>query len=190
MSPRVLLIDNYDSFTFNLVQALQVLGADVDVRRNDQVEVADLAAATHLVVSPGPGNPDEAGASRAMIEAALGKVPVLGVCLGHQCLAEVYGGRVRRADRLAHGKASRVHHDRKGAFATLPSPFEAGRYHSLVVDDALPDGLELCAWTSEGDVQGIRARDVAALGVQFHPESVLTPRGPSLLQGFLTQRGA
>ena len=131
-----------------------------------------------------------AGDPVAAIEAFAGKLPILGVCLGHQCLVEVFGGTIRRAGTLMHGKASRVHHDRRGLLASLPSPFEAGRYHSLVADDPLPDGLELCGWTSDGEVQAVRARDVDALGVQFHPESVLTPRGPALLGAFLAQGGA
>ena len=185
MSARVLMIDNYDSFTYNVVQALLTLGADVRVLRNDRVQTDDLNDRTHLVVSPGPGNPDEAGRSCAMIEAALGRIPVLGICLGHQCLVQVFGGRIDRAPRLMHGKSSRVHHDRRGVLASLPSPFEAGRYHSLTAVDPLPSGLELTGWTAEGEVMAVRATDRAAVGLQFHPESVLTPRGPEILAAFL-----
>ncbi len=188
MSPYVLLIDNYDSFTYNVAQAFMSLGASVRVIRNDHVEAGDLDHATHLVVSPGPGNPDEAGQSNAMIEAALGRIPILGICLGHQCLVQVFGGRIVRAPQLMHGKASRVHHDRRGVLTGLPSPFEAGRYHSLTADDPLPSGLELSGWTADGEIMAVRAPDADAVGLQFHPESVLTPRGPDILATFL-ERG-
>ncbi len=185
MTARVLMVDNYDSFTYNVVQALLTLGAEVKVLRNDEVTLGDLDDRTHLVVSPGPGNPDEAGQSIAMIEAALGRLPILGICLGHQCLVQVFGGKIDRAPRLMHGKSSRVHHDRRGVLTGLPSPFEAGRYHSLTATDPLPAGLELSGWTSEGEIMAVRATSGAAVGLQFHPESVLTPRGPEILAAFL-----
>lgn len=197
MTPRLLMLDNYDSFTFNLVQAFQVLGADVVVHRNDVLTVEQCLALepTHIVVSPGPGNPDEAGISLALIEAALGTVPLLGVCLGHQALAQVLGGFVVRAPRLMHGKSSPVHHDGQGLYTGLSEPFEAGRYHSLIVDQArLPSVLEPVSWTPKGELMGVRHTGVPdhapAVGVQFHPESVLTPEGDALLANFLQMGGA
>jgi anthranilate synthase/aminodeoxychorismate synthase-like glutamine amidotransferase len=187
-APRLLLIDNYDSFTYNLVQAFLVLGADVQVRRNDQVTVADARelAPTHLCISPGPGIPAEAGVSTAMIREFAGRVPVLGVCLGHQALIEAFGGSIVRAERIMHGKTSQVSHDGRGVFAGLPNPFEAGRYHSLIAKrERIPDELEITAWTGEGEVMGVRHKSLAVEGVQFHPESVLTPDGPRLLAAFL-----
>ena len=178
MSARLLLIDNYDSFTYNLVQAFMVLGADVLVHRNDQITVEDARALqpTHLCISPGPGTPYDAGVSMQMIAAFTGRVPVLGVCLGHQSLVEVFGGKVVRAARLMHGKTSHVHHDGRGILAGLPEPFEAGRYHSLIAQpQSLPDVLEISARTDEGEIMAVRHRDLAVEGVQFHPESVLTP---------------
>lgn len=188
MTPRLLLIDNYDSFTYNLVQAFLVLGAEVLVRRNDRVTVAEAfeLAPTHLCISPGPGTPDDAGVSRQMIEAFAGRAPVLGVCLGHQSLIEVFGGAVVRAGRLMHGKTSPVRHDGKGVFVGLPDPFEAGRYHSLIVErNAVPEALVVTAWTAEGEIMGVRHREWPIEGVQFHPESILTPDGPRLMENFL-----
>ncbi len=187
-APRLLLIDNYDSFTYNLVQAFLVLGADVIVRRNDAIAVEDARALgpTHLCVSPGPGTPAEAGVSEDMIRAFAGRIPVLGVCLGHQALIEVYGGSIVRAERLMHGKASPVLHHGTGLYAGLPNPFAAGRYHSLIARrDEVPDVLEVTALTGEGEVMGVRHRELALEGVQFHPESILTPEGPRLLEAFL-----
>jgi anthranilate synthase/aminodeoxychorismate synthase-like glutamine amidotransferase len=186
---RVLLIDNYDSFTFNLVQALRGLGAEVDVFRNDAITVPEALARdpTHLVISPGPGRPEDAGVSIAMIGAFLERRPILGVCLGHQALGALLGGQIVRADRLMHGKASPIHHDGQGIYAGLPSPFEAGRYHSLVVDE-LPAALVRTAWTAEGELMGVRHREWPVEGVQFHPESVLTPHGNALLANFLALR--
>ena len=192
MSARLLLIDNYDSFTYNLVQAFLVLGADVLVHRNDRitVEEAEALAPTHLCISPGPGTPADAGVSTKMIERFAGEIPVLGVCLGHQALVEVFGGTVGRANRLMHGKTSLVEHDGQGLFRELPNPFEAGRYHSLIAErESLPDALEVTAWTPEGEVMGVRHRQLDVEGVQFHPESILTPEGPKLLADFLA-RGA
>ena len=188
-APRVLLIDNYDSFTYNLAHLLCESGAVVDVRRHDAVtpDEADALAPTHLVVSPGPGRPNEAGVSAALIERFAGRVPVLGVCLGHQCIVEVYGGVVERARRLMHGKVGTVDRiEPDTLLAGLPESFEAGRYHSLVVDPALPDCLERSAWSGD-TVMGIRHRDLPAEGVQFHPESVLTPDGKQMLRSFLSR---
>ena len=186
--PRLLLIDNYDSFTYNLVQAFLVLGAEVIVRRNDEIDVerARSLEPTHLCISPGPGRPQDAGVSMRMIEAFAGRVPVFGVCLGHQSLVEVFGGKVVRAGRLMHGKTSLVHHDGRGLFAGLPNPLQAGRYHSLIAQrDTIPPVLEVTAWTPEGEIMGVRHRELAIEGVQFHPESVLTPDGPALMANFL-----
>jgi anthranilate synthase/aminodeoxychorismate synthase-like glutamine amidotransferase len=191
VSARLLLIDNYDSFTYNLVQAFMVLGAEVLVHRNDQISVEEARALkpTHLCISPGPGTPYDAGISMQMIAAFAGQVPVFGVCLGHQSLVEVFGGKVVRAARLMHGKTSHVHHDGRGILAGLPEPFEAGRYHSLIAQpQSLPDVLEISARTDEGEIMGVRHRDLAVEGVQFHPESVLTPQGPLLMDNFLRQR--
>jgi anthranilate synthase/aminodeoxychorismate synthase-like glutamine amidotransferase len=186
--PRLLLIDNYDSFTYNLVQAFLVHGAEVIVRRNDEISVDEALTlgATHLCVSPGPGKPADAGVSMRMIEAFAGRIPVFGVCLGHQSLVEVFGGKVVRAGRLMHGKISLVHHDGRGVFAGLANPFQAGRYHSLIAErDAIPPSLEVTAWTPEGEIMGVRHRELAVEGVQFHPESILTPDGPRLMGNFL-----
>ena len=187
-APRLLLIDNYDSFTYNLVQAFLVLGADVAVHRNDEITVEAALALdpSHLCISPGPGTPAEAGISEDMIRAFAGRIPMLGVCLGHQALVEVYGGTIVRAERLMHGKTSNVIHDGRGVFAGLQSPFKAGRYHSLIAKrDTLPGTLEVTAWTEEGEVMGVRHRSLPVEGVQFHPESILTPEGPKLLGNFL-----
>jgi anthranilate synthase/aminodeoxychorismate synthase-like glutamine amidotransferase len=184
----ILLIDNYDSFTYNLVQAFLVLGAEVDVRRNDEIGVDEALAMTHshLVISPGPGTPRDAGVSLAMIAAFAGRRPILGVCLGHQSLVEAFGGKVVRADRLMHGKVSRVAHDGRGVFAGVTQDFEAGRYHSLIAEPAsLPAVLEVTARTAEDEIMGVRHRELPIEGVQFHPESVLTPEGPMMLANFL-----
>ena len=188
MRARVLLLDNYDSFTFNLVQALRGMGATVTVRRNDALtaDEALAAGATHLVVSPGPGRPEGAGSTLAVLGAMLPRVPVLGVCLGHQALGALLGGRVVRASRPVHGKASPVYHDGRTLYHGLPNPFPAGRYHSLVVaDEGLPAELAVSAYTSEGEIMGLRHRSLPAEGVQFHPESVLSPEGTRLLRNFL-----
>jgi anthranilate synthase/aminodeoxychorismate synthase-like glutamine amidotransferase len=188
MKPRLLLIDNYDSFTYNLVQAFMVLGADVQVVRNDRIttEEALKLDVTHLCISPGPGTPQDAGVSMQMIAAFAERIPVLGVCLGHQSLVEVFGGKVVRAGRLMHGKTSLINHDQRGVFADLPEPFEAGRYHSLIAEPAsLPAVLEVSARTPEGEIMGVRHRLWPIEGVQFHPESILTPEGPKLMGNFL-----
>ena len=190
--PRLLLIDNYDSFTYNLVQAFMVLGADVLVHRNDQITIDEARALepTHLCISPGPGTPYDAGVSMSMIEAFAGEIPVFGVCLGHQSLVEVFGGKVVRAGRLMHGKTSMVHHDGRGILRQMPEPFEAGRYHSLIAqNDSLPDALEVSARTDEGEIMGVRHKALTVEGVQFHPESVLTPQGPVLMGAFLRMSG-
>jgi anthranilate synthase/aminodeoxychorismate synthase-like glutamine amidotransferase len=187
-APRLLLVDNYDSFTYNLVQAFMVLGADVLVYRNDQITVDQARALkpTHLCISPGPGTPYDAGVSMKMIEAFAGQLPIFGVCLGHQSLVEVFGGKVVRAPRLMHGKTSLVEHDGRTIMAGMPKPFEAGRYHSLIAQpQSMPSVLEVSARTSEGEIMGVRHREYSIEGVQFHPESVLTPQGPQLMGEFL-----
>jgi anthranilate synthase/aminodeoxychorismate synthase-like glutamine amidotransferase len=192
MKPALLLIDNYDSFTYNLVQAFLVLGANVQVYRNDAITVPEALALnpTHLCISPGPGTPQDAGISMDMIRAFAGRVPVFGVCLGHQAIVEVFGGRVVRAGRLMHGKTSPVEHDGRGLFVGLPQPCEVGRYHSLIAQpESLPAVLQVTARTPEGEIMGVRHRDLAVEGVQFHPESVLTPEGPQLMQNFLEGAG-
>ena len=190
-APRLLLVDNYDSFTYNLVQAFLVLGADVLVRRNDAITVAEAEALapTHLCISPGPGTPQDAGVSIAMIKAFAGRIPVFGVCLGHQSIVEALGGEVVRAGRLMHGKVSPVEHDGRGIFAGVPQPFAAGRYHSLIArPESLPSVLEVSARTAEGEIMGVRHRELAVDGVQFHPESILTPDGPKIMGNFLALR--
>ena len=185
---RILLIDNYDSFTYNLVQAFRSQGAEVLVYRNDTLPVDDALALepTHLVISPGPGRPEDAGLSLAMIAAFAGRVPMLGVCLGHQCLVSHFGGEIVRAERLMHGKTSLVSHDHKTLFKGLPDPFAAGRYHSLCAKpDTLPDALEVSGRTDRGEIMGVRHRELPLEGVQFHPESVLTPDGETLMNNFM-----
>jgi anthranilate synthase/aminodeoxychorismate synthase-like glutamine amidotransferase len=192
MTPRLLLIDNYDSFTYNLVQAFLVLGAEVIVHRNDAigVEEAERIAPTHLCISPGPGTPRQAGVSMAMIGHFASRIPVLGVCLGHQSITEVFGGHVVRAPRLMHGKTSTITHDGRGVFAGIANPCEVGRYHSLIADPAtLPAVLEVTARTDRDEIMGLRHRELVVEGVQFHPESVLTPDGPAMMQNFLGFKG-
>ena len=187
--PKLLLIDNYDSFTYNLVQAFLMQGAEVDVFRNDAIGVEEALALEHphLVISPGPGTPQDAGVSMRMIEAFAGRVPILGVCLGHQSLVEVFGGKVVRAGRLMHGKVSPIRHDGKGVFRGMPPDFPAGRYHSLIAEAAsMPAPLEITARTAEGEIMGVRHRTLPIEGVQFHPESVLTPQGNLLMGNFLS----
>ena len=184
----VLLIDNYDSFTYNLAHLFGELGAEVVVRRNDAIDAdaAEALAPSHLVISPGPGRPEDAGISLAVIEELAGELPILGVCLGHQAIGQAFGGEVVRAPTLMHGKTSAIHHDGAGVFTGLPDPFTATRYHSLVIEpSSVPDVLEVTAWTSDGVIMGLRHRTLAVEGVQFHPESLLTPEGPSLLANFL-----
>ena len=193
MTPKLLLIDNYDSFTYNLVQAFLVLGAGVQVFRNDEITVGQALALapTHVCISPGPGRPEGAGVSLAMIAAFERRVPLLGVCLGHQSLVQHFGGQIVAAPRLMHGKTSMVSHDGRGVFAGLDNPFEAGRYHSLTAEDAsLPAVLEVSARTGRGEIMGVRHRSLPLEGVQFHPESVLTPAGNRLMENFLRLRPA
>jgi anthranilate synthase component 2 len=186
--PRLLLVDNYDSFTFNLVQYLGELGARVEVFRNDALDVAGIRgrAPDALVLSPGPCTPDEAGVTLDAIRALAGALPILGVCLGHQAIGQAFGGRVIRNHRIVHGKASPVHHRGEGLYAGLPAPFQAGRYHSLVVERAtLPAALEVTSWTDEEEIMGLRHRTLDVQGVQFHPESILTTEGKQLLGNWL-----
>ncbi len=192
MNARLLLIDNYDSFTYNLVQAFLVLGAEVDVYRNDalSVEQARALAPTHLCISPGPGTPQQAGVSIAMIRAFSAHIPILGVCLGHQAIVESFGGRVVRAGRLMHGKTSTIEHDARGVYAGVANGCEVGRYHSLIAaPESMPAELEVTALTPEREIMGARHRRLAIEGVQFHPESVLTPEGPAMMRNFLQSQG-
>ncbi|MBI4186383.1 MAG: aminodeoxychorismate/anthranilate synthase component II [Chloroflexi bacterium] len=184
----LLLIDNYDSFTYNLFQYLSELGEEVWVVRNDRVSLEEIEARQpeRIVISPGPGTPQQAGISNDVIRSFGGRVPILGVCLGHQCIGYTYGGRVERAGELKHGKSSLIHHDGRGVFAGLTNPFSAIRYHSLaVMRDGLPDCLEVSAWTGNGLIMGLRHRRFAVEGVQFHPESIMTEVGKDLLRNFL-----
>lgn len=187
---KILLIDNYDSFTYNLVQAFAAKGAEVLTIRNDAITVAEARAIepTHLVISPGPGRPDDAGVSLQMIAAFAGSIPMLGVCLGHQCLVQHYGGEIIRAERLMHGKTSMVTHDGGSLFDGMSQPFEAGRYHSLCADaTCLPPELAITAKTDRGEIMGVRHKTMQLEGVQFHPESVLTPEGDMLMANFIRQ---
>jgi len=184
----LLMIDNYDSFTYNVVQYFRELGAEVEVHRNDKITVAEILQRQpdRLVISPGPCTPDEAGISVAAIQQLAGKLPILGVCLGHQAIGQAFGGRVVRAERLMHGKTSPVYHDNRELFAGLSQPFDATRYHSLLVERAsLPACLEITAWTMEDEIMGLRHRELPVWGVQFHPESILTVEGMLLLGNFL-----
>ncbi len=184
----ILVIDNYDSFTYNLVQYLGELGEEVQVRRNDEIDLEGIAALKpdHILISPGPCTPNEAGVSLALIERFKGELPILGVCLGHQSIGQAFGGDVIRAERLMHGKTSEIHHDGKGMFRDLPNPFTATRYHSLIVKrETLPDCLEITAWTDEGEIMGLRHKEYAIEGVQFHPESIITQNGHKMLANFL-----
>jgi anthranilate synthase/aminodeoxychorismate synthase-like glutamine amidotransferase len=189
---RVLVVDNYDSFVYNLVQYLGELGADPLVHRHDELTIDEITALEPdaVLISPGPGRPEDAGRSNEIIGRFAGVRPVLGVCLGHQCIGQVYGGEIVRAPEIMHGKTSLVRHSGTGVFAGLPDPFEATRYHSLVVDRAsVPDELEVTAWTDDGVVMGLRHRTHDVEGVQFHPESILTASGHDLLRNFLVRAG-
>ena len=184
----LLLIDNYDSFTYNLVQAFAAHGADVQVHRNDAISVAAAEALqpTHLVISPGPGRPDDAGVSLSMIAAFAGRVPILGVCLGHQCIVQHFGGEIVRAERLMHGKTSHIKHDGETIFAGISAPFEVGRYHSLCAEkESLPDTLTVSAATERDEIMAVRHTELPVEGVQFHPESILTPEGNVLMNNFM-----
>lgn len=191
----LLMIDNYDSFTFNIVQYFGELGTEVKVVRNDEIDVAGIAALApqHLVISPGPCTPTEAGVSVDAIRAFAGRIPILGVCLGHQSIGQAFGGRIVHARSVMHGKTSPIHHKSIGVFSDLPNPFEATRYHSLVIErESLPDCLEVTAWTQHDgevdEIMGIRHRELAVQGVQFHPESILTEYGHQMLDNFLRGR--
>ncbi|CAI2718183.1 aminodeoxychorismate/anthranilate synthase component II [Nitrospina watsonii] len=188
----ILMIDNYDSFTYNLVQYLGELGADIHVHRNDKITVEEIErlAPDKIVISPGPCTPVKAGVSKNVARHFAGKIPLLGVCLGHQSVAEAFGGTIIKASKLMHGKTSAIHHDGKTLFKDLPDPFEATRYHSLIVDRAsLPDCFEVSAWTAEGEIMGLRHKELPIEGVQFHPESILTVYGKNLLNNFLKLPG-
>jgi anthranilate synthase/aminodeoxychorismate synthase-like glutamine amidotransferase len=187
----ILVIDNYDSFTYNLVQELGEMGAGLYVVRNDQITVTEIRAMqpSHIVISPGPGDPDDGGVSLEVIRQLGATTPLLGVCLGHQCIGQAYGGVVKRAPRLMHGKTSMIYHKGDPLFADVPSPFEATRYHSLIVEEAtLPDVLTVTAMTEEGEIMALRHREYPVVGVQFHPESILTKFGPCILQNFLEMK--
>ncbi len=189
----LLMIDNYDSFTYNLVQYFGELGESVEVHRNDEISVAEVQARhpRHIVISPGPCTPNEAGISVALIKEMAGKIPVLGVCLGHQSIGQAFGGKIVAAQQLMHGKTSMIHHHNTGVFANLPNPLRATRYHSLVIERAsLPDCLEITAWTEDGEIMGVRHKTLAVEGVQFHPESILTEHGHAMLANFLADRVA
>ncbi len=184
----ILMIDNYDSFTFNLVQYLGEMGQDLEVHRNDKITIADIEKKQpqYIMISPGPCSPDEAGISLDVIRHFAGEIPIFGVCLGHQSIAQAFGGKVVRADRLMHGKTSQVYHRGETIFKGLPSPFEATRYHSLIVEkESLPEELEVTAWTDAGEIMAIRHRDLAVEGVQFHPESIITQHGKQILRNFI-----
>jgi anthranilate synthase/aminodeoxychorismate synthase-like glutamine amidotransferase len=188
---RTLLVDNYDSFTFNIAQLLGELGSDVIVRRNDEIDAtaAGKLAPTHLVISPGPGHPKDAKASIDLIKHFAGRIPVLGVCLGHQAIGMIYGGDVALAPRMMHGKVSKIYHDGKGLYHGVANPFEATRYHSLIVrEEGLPKSLAISSHTSEGEIMGLRHRELDVEGVQFHPESILTKEGRTLLSNFLERQ--
>ena len=185
----ILMIDNYDSFTFNLVQYLGELGEKLSVARNDQITIAQIRAMrpAQIVISPGPGSPDDAGISNEVIRAFAGQTPILGVCLGHQCIGQVFGGQVVRAGRLMHGKTSLIRHNKRTIFRGLPNPFEATRYHSLLVRrETLPDCLEITAWTDRREIMGLKHKTLPVWGVQFHPESIMTTSGKQLLKNFLS----
>lgn len=187
----ILVIDNYDSFTYNLVQYLGELGEEVTVRRNDEIDLEGISALSpdHILISPGPCTPNEAGITLAVIERFKGEIPIFGVCLGHQAIGQAFGGKVIRAERLMHGKTSPIHHQGESVFAGLPSPFTATRYHSLIVErETLPDDLEITAETAEGEIMGLRHKQYAVEGVQFHPESIITDHGHQILRNFLNRK--
>ncbi len=185
----LLMIDNYDSFTYNLVQYFGELGQEVQVYRNDEIDLATVAKLKprHIVISPGPCTPNEAGISVPLIHEFAGKIPLLGVCLGHQSIGQAFGGRIIKAKTLMHGKTSLIHHENVGVFRDLPNPYTATRYHSLVIErETIPDCLEITAWTEDDEIMGVRHKTLAVEGVQFHPESILTEHGHALLNNFLT----
>ncbi len=187
----IVIIDNYDSFTYNLVQCLGELGAEIEVYRNDRVSVEAIVGSqpSHIIISPGPGTPDDAGICNELIRRAHRTTPILGVCLGHQCIAQAMGGRLLRAARLMHGKTSPIHHDGRSIYEGIPNPFEATRYHSLIVAEPLPPGLLPTAYTDQGELMGLRHQEYPLEGVQFHPESILTREGKRILSNFLKGGG-
>jgi len=185
----ILMIDNYDSFTYNLVQYLSEMGLEIKVFRNDEISVSSALALQPacIVISPGPGKPSDAGISKELIKAAMGKIPILGVCLGHQAIAEVFSAKIIKAKQIMHGKVSPVFHDGKGVFSLIKSPLKATRYHSLAVDkESLPDCLEISAYTEDGEIMGLRHKEYKVMGIQFHPESILTPTGKRILANFIS----
>ena len=185
----LLMIDNYDSFTYNLVQYFGELGEEIEVFRNDKISIPEIEKLNPemLVISPGPGTPKDAGISLDLIHHFKGKIPILGVCLGHQCIGEAFGGRIVPAPRLMHGKTSLIYHDEKGVYQDLPNPFEATRYHSLIIEkESVPECLKMSAWTEEQEIMGVKHKRYLIIGVQFHPESILTKEGKQLLKNFLT----
>lgn len=187
----ILMIDNYDSFTFNLVQYLGELGEEIKVYRNDKITVEEIKKIEpeRIVISPGPCTPNEAGISLELIQQMGGKTPILGVCLGHQSIGQVYGGKVVRAENLMHGKTSKIYHDGRTIFENIPSPFTATRYHSLIVEkESLPDCFEISAWTDQGEIMGLRHKELPVEGVQFHPESILTEHGKEMLRNFIERK--
>ncbi len=184
----LLMIDNYDSFTYNLVQYFLELGEEVEVYRNDALTLQDISKLkpSKIVVSPGPCTPNEAGISVSTIKEFAGKIPILGVCLGHQSIGQAFGGKIIRAKKVMHGKTSMIHHDGKTIFKNIPNPFEATRYHSLIIEkESLPESLEITAWTDEGEIMGVRHKEMLLEGIQFHPESILTVEGKNILRNFL-----
>ena len=183
----ILVIDNYDSFTYNLVQALGTLGADLQVFRNDAIAISEIEAMKPdgIVLSPGPGRPEGSGVCLEIVDRLHGRVPILGVCLGHQVIVHVFGGNIDEAPRLMHGKTSTIHHTGQGIFANFPSPFVATRYHSLIVGEPVPEGFDVTAFTSEGEIMAVEHREHSLYGMQFHPESILTPHGARLIESFL-----
>ncbi len=184
----ILVIDNYDSFTYNLVQYLQELGAHIKVFRNDKITTPEIVKLSpkKIVISPGPCTPKEAGVSNDVIRRFSGQMPILGVCLGHQCIGDVFGGRIVRAKRIMHGKVSEIHHTKKGIFEKIPNPFQATRYHSLLIErNSFPSNLQVTAWTKEKEIMGVQHKSHPTFGVQFHPESILTPYGKDILSNFL-----
>jgi anthranilate synthase/aminodeoxychorismate synthase-like glutamine amidotransferase len=186
----ILMIDNFDSFTYNLVQYLGEMGEELVVKRNDEISLEDIAAMQpeQIIISPGPCSPNEAGISVGTIQRFAGEIPILGVCLGHQSIGQAFGGRIVRAQNLMHGKTSPIHHDNKGVFENMPQPFEATRYHSLVIEPStLPDSLQISARTPDGEIMGVRHKTLPIEGVQFHPESILTQDGKKILQNFVQQ---
>ncbi len=187
---KILMIDNYDSFTYNLYQYFGILGADVDVFRNNEIDIqrADFSKYDKVVISPGPGNPDNAGVSLNIIEKLKGKMPILGVCLGHQCIGQVFGSKIVRAKKVMHGKTSKIIHNKDSLFENIPSPFTATRYHSLVIDKAtVSDSLKIIAESDDGEIMGVKHKDYMIWGIQFHPESILTKFGLKILENFLNQ---